>query len=252
MTLVLTTETTKLLGLTKNQAKALATLMKLGWLKPSQIRQESGLAQGSLYLVLKDLKARDFLHHRKIDNVWGITDKFVKVMHALNEIEIKESDQNSWDNIVQINYYLGKKPINELFKRLDTTNQKERVYSYQGLVGVKGWLETIGLNKILELNKNIKENNIVFERILPKSFINYLRPKLGEKWFDSYSGQATSTSLIDDEYFKSPAEVLIKGNSVYLIWMGKQKIIEVVSEDLAILFKSFFKYISDSNRKVKI
>lgn len=249
-------ELSSILGLSENERKIIkAILENPEGLIPTRLCKTTDLARGSVYLVLQNLKKRRLVDHHKNLNIWTKSQKlqniWVYVSRELIHGPKSESISNMHDAL-DIRVYSTKEAIVELYSKLVLTNQNQRVYSFQGLKEVKGWLNTVGLDKIIELNEKQKETQLIEERVLPRSYFKTLKKALGDRWVESYIGPMTSTSIIDDSYFDSPVELLIKGNSVFIVWMEKAKIIELISEDVAKLFKNMFRFIAENSKKVRV
>jgi len=142
--------------------------------------------------------------------------------------------------------------IRKLVLGIVKKHKEERLYAIQGDTIVNTWNDVVGLEKINEANRLIKKNNIITEMIFPFGFLEKQGPFLGKKWMEDFGDRAAITHEISEEYFNHSGQIWSFKDSLYLIAMKEEIVIEVRNSEIQKLILSMFKFIQDNSRKIDV
>lgn len=117
---------------------------------------------------------------------------------------------------------------------------------------VIGWNKVFGIDGTNELNQLIKQNRIIVEAVLPHGWFERQTKALGKKWAQDFEGRMSVTHSIEPEYFEHGGQAFIFKNSMYLMAMNEEIVIEVRNSEIQKLILSMFHFIQDNSRKFDV
>jgi DNA-binding MarR family transcriptional regulator len=251
-----TTETLKLLGLSKKEQKVL-TALQAGSDTPVKLSKATDVSRTAVYAILMNLKKRG-LANTHISNGkkhWSITaereieEVLYEAKRALLKIpEGREEIHGLSDASVII--HRGKEAVRKLINALLSDHKNERFYGFQGDVAAINWNEVFSLEETNRFNRNIKKNSIIVEAVLPDGWFERQTRELGVEWARDFEGRTTRVNVIDAEYFAHGGQVFIFKQSIYLMALGEELVIEIRNSEVQKMLLAFFKFIQDNSQVI--
>lgn len=163
----------------------------------------------------------------------------------------KELSLDRFDSTVLV--HKGAESIRELIRDMMKNNKQQTLYGIQGDVVSIGWNKVFGVEGTNELNRMIKENDISVEAILPFGWCERQIKLMGAEWAKDFEGRkATNSHEIDQEYFDHGGQIFIFNDSVYLMSMSEEVVIEIRNSEVQKLILSMFHFIQDNSRKFDV
>lgn len=212
-----TTESLKLLGLSKKELKVL-TAVQAGSNTPVKLSKVTDVSRTAIYAILQNLKKRGIIssHVQNGKKSFVLADErqveetLYAAKRALLKIpEGREEVHGLSDSTVIV--HRGKEAVLKALLSI-TKHKHERLYGLQGNTVQQGWDSIVGPEKINEFNHDLRKNDVITEAILPyewfEDHIADLGPKEGLKWAKGFMGRAYSTYLIDKKYFEHAGQIL--------------------------------------------
>ncbi len=254
----LSSEQIKLLGLSRKEIQVLDAL-RAGHSTPLLVSEHTKVSRPAIYEILARLHKRGLIKSNIKDGrkYWSQT-KDRDLEQALYETkkalfnfkEGVEEVQGLSDSMVVV--HRGDEAIRKLLRDILKNNKDARMYGIQGDVVVIGWNKVFGVEGTNELNRLIKKNRIIVEGIMPFGWFERQTKLLGKKWAQEFEGRMAVNHEINEAYFKHGGQVWIFKNSVYLIAMNEEIIIEVRNSEIQKLLLSMFSFIQDNSRKFDV
>lgn len=254
----LISEQIKLLGLSAKEVRVLNALRR-GQSTPLLISRYTKVSRPAVYEILTRLKTRGIAvkNIRNGKNYWSQV-KDVDLERSL--YETKKAFFGISENVEEIHglsdstviVYRGGEAIRKLLFGIIKDNKNKRLYAIQGDVVVIGWEKVFGTERTNEINRYIKKNSIIVEGIMPYGWFDRQSKLLGKKWARDFGGRMAVSHEVDEEYFKHGGQVWIFKNSVYLIAMNEELIIEVRNSEIQKLILSMFSFIQDNSQKFDV
>jgi len=254
----LSKENIRLLGLSHKEVKVLDAL-RAKKSTPLVISEYTKVSRPAVYEILVRLHKRGLIKSNIRDGkkywsqakerdleqeLYNTKKQFFDVEEGVEEV------RGLSDSTVIV--HRGEPAIRNLVLNIVKSYKEERLYAIQGEAIVNAWNDVVGLEKINEVNRIIKKNNIITEMIFPFGFLKKQGPLLGKKWMEDFGERAAITHEIDEEYFQHAGQIWAFKNSLYLIAMKEEIIIEVRNSEIQKLILSMFRFIQDNSRKIDI
>jgi hypothetical protein len=160
-------------------------------------------------------------------------------------------DLDRFDSTVLV--HKGAGSIRELLRDIMMNNTQQTLYGMQGNVVSIGWNKVFGVEGTNELNRMIKANDISVEAIIPIGWVEKQTRQMGVAWAKDFEGRkAPSTHEIDAGYFDHGGQIFIFNDSVYLMSMNEEVVIEIRNSEIQKLILSMFRFIQDHSRKFDV
>ncbi len=254
----LSPEHIKLLGLSRKEIAVLDAL-RAGSSTPLAISKDTGVSRPAVYEILTRLKNRGiakktvkngkaFWILAKRRDLDGEIYEMKRQLFSINE-GIEEIHGASDSTVI---VHRGGTAIRALLLSIFRDHKEQKLYGIQGDVVAIGWNKVFGIEGTNEINGWIKKNRIIVEGIIPHGWLERQVKLLGKKWADDFMGRAAITHEIDGSYFNHGGQVFIFKNSLYLIAMNEEIIIEVRNSEIQKLILSLFRFMQDNSKKIDV
>lgn len=253
-----TQEMLRLLGLSKKEQKVLA-LLQDGRNTPVKITKDADISRTAVYAILANLKKRGLVevHTQTGRKNWSLASErdIEKVLYAakrvlLNIPEGREEVAGLSDATVVI--HRGKEAVRAVINNLFAENSNERLYGFQGDVAAINWNEVFSVVETNRINRLIKQKGIIVNAVLPDGWFERQTRELGVEWAKDFEGRTTRTTTISDEYFKHGGQLFLFKNSIYLISLGEELIIEIRNSEIQKMLMAFFQFIEDNSHALDV
>jgi len=254
----LSNEQIRLLGLSRKEIRVFDAL-RSGDTTPLTISGHTKISRPAIYEILQRLKNRGLAKSNIINGkkYWSQAkdrdleeELYSTKRQLLNIKKGVEEVRGISDSMVVV--HRGGPAIRKLLNTIIKDNKDERLYGIQGDVVLIGWNKVFGVEGTNELNREIKKNRIIVEAIVPHGWLERQTKLLGEKWAKNFEGRMAVTHEIDEEYFKHGGQIWVFRNSLYLIAMNEEIIIEVRNSEIQKLILSMFRFIQDNSKKIDV
>jgi DNA-binding Lrp family transcriptional regulator len=251
-----TRELLKLLGLSKKEEKVLAALQS-GADTPLLLARATRVSRTAVYAILQNLKKRGLTHTHIMSGKkhWGLASEreIEETLYAAKRALLKipagrEEVHGLSDSTVII--HRGAEAIKKLIHGILADNKNQRFYGFQGDAAAINWNKTFTLEDTNRFNRAIKENSIIVDAILPDGWFERQTRELGVGWAKDFEGRTTRVNIIDQEYFRHGGQVFIFKQSIYLMALGEEIVIEIRNSEIQKMLLSFFKFIEDNSRVI--
>lgn len=251
-----TTETLKLLGLSKKEEKVLLAL-QAGSNTPVKLSKVTDVSRTAIYAILQNLKKRGIvtshIQNGKKSFVLADEREIEKTVYAakrtlLKNPEGREEIHGLSDSSVIV--HRGKEAVRKLMNALLSDHKNERFYGFQGDVAAINWNNVFNVEETNRFNRNIKKNSIIVEAVLPDGWFERQTRELGVEWAKDFEGRATRVNVIDQEYFAHGGQVFIFKQSIYLMALGEELVIEIRNSEIQKMLLAFFKFIQDNSQVI--
>ncbi len=251
-------EQVKLLGLSRSELRVLEALRE-GNTTPLLIAKHTKIRRPTVYQILPRLHkrglAKTFIRNGK--KYWryakdiDLEAALYDTKKALFDFEDgREEVASRSDSTVII--HRGAEAIRKLIRSMFRDHKNERLYGIQGDLVDIGWNKVFGVEATNELNRWVKSNLIIVEALVPFGFFERLTAQNGIGWAKDFEGRMSVNHEIGKEYFEHGGKIWIFKNSLYLIAMNEEIIIEVRNSEIQKLTLSMFRFIQDNSRKFDV
>lgn len=251
-----TTETLKLLGLSKKEQRALIAL-QAGSDTPVKLSKVTDVSRTAIYAILQNLKKRGIVasHIQNGRKTFALAAEreIEKVLYAAKRTLLKipegrEEVHGLSDSTVIIHRGNGavKKVINQIF----VENSNERLYGFQGDIAAINWNNIFSVQETNKINRLIKEKGFIVEAILPEGWLERSTKELGVQWAKDFEGRTTRVNEIDAEYFAHGGQMFIFKQSIYLMALGEELVIEIRNSEIQKMLLAFFKFMQDNSQVI--
>ena len=252
-----TAETLKLLGLSRKAQKVL-TALQAGSDTPVKLSKVTDVSRTAVYAILQNLKKRGIVTSR-IQNgrkTFTLADgrEIEEVLYATKRILLKipegrEEVHGLSDSSVVV--HRGTEAVRKVLNEMLSDNKNERFYGFQGDIAAINWNKVFTIQETNAFNRAIKRNHVIAEAILPEGWFERETKNLGVGWAKDFEGRTTRVNVIDQEYFRHGGQLFIFRESIYLISLGEELIIEIRNSELQRMLLSFFKFIQDNSQVIE-
>ncbi len=248
---MLSQETIGLLGLSKKEATVFSA-MQDGLDTPLKIAQATDVSRPGVYDILLSLKKRGLAgtHIRNGKKHWKILERkeiegrFFEAKRSLLKISKGTSEVFGVDDSVVI-VHRGAEAVRKLLNNMLGEHKQERLYGFQGDVAAINWNKVFTVAETNKINRLIKEKGIIVEAVLPNGWFERQTKELGVEWAKDFEGRTTRTTTIGEEYFQHGGQLFLFKNSIYLIALGEELIIEIRNSEIQKMLLAFFQFIKD-------
>ncbi|MCB9814582.1 hypothetical protein H6784_04165 [Candidatus Nomurabacteria bacterium] len=251
-------EQIKLLGLSTKEIKVLDAL-RAGNNTPLLINKAIKVSRPAIYEILVKLHKRGLVKTNIVNGkkYWSqakekdIEQNLYNTKKQLFNIDERVEEVHGLsDSTVMI--HRGGEAIRQLLYGIIKDHKEQRLLAIQGDVVVIGWEKVFGTEQTNEINRFIKKNAIIVETIMPFGWFERQTELLGKKWAEEFEGRSAISHEIAGDYFQHAGQIWMFKNSVYLIAMNEEIIIEIRHSEIQKLIKSMFEFIKDNSRKFDV
>ena len=249
-------ETLKLLGLSKKEQKVLIALQD-GLDTPLLLARATRVSRTAVYAILQNLKERGLAvtHIKNGRKHWSLTPErdIEEVLYAAKRALLKipkgrEEMHGLSDSTVVI--HRGADAVRKLINGMLSNHKHERFYGFQGDAAAVNWNKVFTIEETNRFNRDVKKNSIIMDSILPEGWFERQTRELGVRWAKDFEGRATRVNVIDQEYFKHGGQMFIFRESIYLISLGEELVVEIRNSEMQRMLLMFFKFIQDNSQLI--
>ena len=250
------TETLKLLGLSKKEQKVLIALQE-GNDTPVKLSKATDVSRTAVYAILQNLKKRGIVvsHIRNGKKTFALADEreIEETLYATKRTLLKipegrEEVHGLSDSTVII--HRGKDSIRKVLGDMLLAHKNERFYGLAGDNAGIHWNKTFSLQETNRFNRALKSNNIIAETILEDGLLERQTRELGVSWARDFEGRTTRVNVLDSEYFGYASQVFIFKQSIYLMALGEELVIEIRNSEIQKMLLTFIKFMQDNSRVI--
>ncbi len=251
-----TTETLKLLGLSKKEKQVLVALRD-GADTPLLLSRSTHVSRTAVYAILQNLKKRGLANTHIVSGKkhWSlapereIEETLYAAKRALLKIpEGREELHGLSDATVVI--HRGQESIRKVLGELLLAHKHERFYALVGDSAAAYWNDVFSLQETNRFNRALKANSIIAETIVQDGILERQTRELGVSWAKDFEGRTTRVNVIDAEYFAHGGQIFIFKQSIYLMALGEELVIEIRNSEIQRMLLLFFKFIQDNSQLI--
>ncbi|MSU56549.1 MAG: hypothetical protein EXS51_04585 [Candidatus Taylorbacteria bacterium] len=251
-----TSEMLKLLGLSKKEEQVLLALRD-GIDTPLLLTRATKVSRTAIYAILTNLKKRGLAntHVTSGKKHWALTPEreIEEVLYAAKRTLLKipegrEEVHGLSDSTVII--HRGPEAIRKVLGELLFAHKNERFYALIGDGAAEYWNKIFSLQETNRFNRALKKNNIIAETIIQDGFLERETRRLGVSWAKDFEGRTTKVNVIDSEYFAYGAQVWMFKQSIYLMALGEELVIEIRNSEIQKMLLTFLKFMQDNSRVI--
>jgi hypothetical protein len=246
----------EILGLSKKEEKVLVALRD-GIDTPLLLARATKVSRTAVYAILQNLKKRGLAHTHIVSGKkhWSLTSEreieevLYSAKRALLKIpEGREEIHGLSDSTVVI--HRGPESIRKVLGELLFAHKNERFYALIGDGAAEHWNTIFSLQETNRFNCALKKNNIIAETIIEDGFLERETRRLGVSWAKDFEGRTTRVNVIDAEYFAHGGQVWIFKQSIYLMALGEEIVIEIRNSEIQRMLLTFMKFMQDNSRVI--
>lgn len=251
-----TTETLKLLGLSKKELKVLIAL-QAGSDTPVKLSKVIDVSRTAIYAILQNLKKRGIVTSRvkngKRSFVVADEHEIEETLYAAKRTLLKipegrEEVHGLSDSSIII--HRGQESIRKVLGELLFAHKNERFYALIGDGAAEYWNKIFNLQETNRFNRALKRNNIIAETIIQEGVLERQTRELGVSWAKDFEGRTTRVNEIDAGYFAHGGQVFIFKQSIYLMALGEELVIEIRNSEIQKMLLMFIKFMQDNSRVI--
>lgn len=242
-----------LLGLSTKEQRVFLALKK-GAGTPLLLSRATKVSRPAVYAILGKLKKRRLVvsrivsgkKHWELDNEQKIEDALYETKRAVLDIPLgRQEIHGASDSSVII--YRGREAIRKMFFRLFEHHQHERFSGLQGDTSTIGWNKTFSTPETNKLNRQIKNNRLIVKAILPDGWFEDQTTMLGTDWAKDFEGRTTRVNFIAPRYFNNGGQVWVFKDSLFLMALNEEIVIEVRNSEIQKCLLAVFEFIEDTS-----
>lgn len=247
----------QLLGLTPKEQNVFFGLQN-GADTPLLLARETKVSRPAVYAILKNLKKRGLVISRITNGKkhWQLVGEkeMEEIIYETKRVLLKipkgrEELHGLSDSTVVI--HRGKDAIRSAMLNLFDDKKHERFFwGFQGDTSTIGWNKTFSVAETNRINRQIKNNGIITQAILPQGWFEEQTKLLGIEWAKDFEGRTTRFNVLDPKYFAHGGQCWIFKDSLYLFALNEELIIEIRNSEIQKMVLSIFEFIQENSRVV--
>jgi DNA-binding CsgD family transcriptional regulator len=247
----------QVLGLTAKEKRVLLALRE-GANTPLKLARETGVSRPAVYAILQNLHKRGIALKKTVNGKvhWELDTEhdLDKVIYDLKRSLLKIPEGNETihgrtDSSIIV--HRGKEAIRNLILHLFTDNKEERFFwGFQGDTATGAWSDHFTTAEINKVNREIKGNHIITEALLPTGWFESETKRLGVEWAKDFEGRTARVNVIDPKYFHHGSQVFIFKDSIYLLALKEELIIEIRNSEIQKMILAIFEFMQDNSRTI--
>jgi len=225
-------ETVQLLGLSAAENRLLKTLQS-GEFSVTDLSKTTKIKRTSLYPLLKKLKARGLVTTRRHGrrHRWHATSKQRLQTKLFSLAHHHEVTEETGDQIVGIipsqnseyHVYHGRAKLVQIYEEIGHLPRHTRLYGIQPNVSALSVMKKFPYDRLVQLNQNIKDREIIVEGVLQENFLDYwsshLKKQEVKRWHQlmkAYSGRLAVTTYVPADQLNFNSEIMFYENVVII------------------------------------
>jgi sugar-specific transcriptional regulator TrmB len=248
----------RMLGLSAAEEKVFEAIRE-GSTTPLQVHIRTGVSRTAVYNILNNLSKRRLVARYKesgkfyyrlqdsrelSEELYSLKAELLGSMSGRSELAIT----NDGDLIV----HRGIDTVRTTYKELFSRHKHERFVGFQGAEVLPLYKELLGLRYVNSINRTIKDNKMIVEGIIANTWRKSAASNFDDEWLKDYTGRMANIHEIENTYFDHLGEIYIFGETVYLISLADELVIEVTHSHIAKAIKSLIRYVMDHTKTVDI
>ncbi len=253
-----TKELTRLLGLSSKESKVLEAV-KDGFNTPLVISSKTKVSRPAIYEALNRFKKRGLVKtnikngkkYWSLVPVRSIEASLFDAKKFLLDVSDGVEEIRGVDDATVI-VHRGAEALHRVVQSISSDYKDKRIYMIQGDKVSPGWTRVFGLERINKFNRSLKKNQLISEMVVNPGLFERQIEEHGEKWAIDFEGRTAMTHYMDGEGFEHAGQIWIIKNSMYLMAIEEEVIIEVRNSDIQELVLSMFRFIQDHSRKIDV
>lgn len=249
-------ETLKLLGLSEKEEKVLLALQN-GLDTPLLLARVTKVSRTAVYAILQNLKKRGLAHTHIVNGKkhWSLTpereieETLYAAKRTLLKIPAGREELHGLSDATVI-VHRGQESIHKVLGDLLSAHKNERFYALVGDIAGVYWNKMFSLQETNRFNRTLKTNSIIAETIVQDGILERQTRELGVSWAKDFEGRITRVNSIDAEYFTHGGQIFIFKQSIYLMALGEELVIEIRNSEIQKMILSFFRFIQDNSQLI--
>lgn len=245
------------LGLSKKEERVLVALRDSAG-TPLELSRITKVSRPAVYAILQNLKKRGLVQSRVVDGrkQWRMCDvRHIDEVIAGAKRALLDTPQGSEEvygmSDSSVIVHRGAEAIKEAMLSLFANNTHERfLWGFQGDTSTIGWNRVFTVAETNRINRDIKNNHIITEAILPDGWFEKQTRLLGVGWAKDFEGRTTRVNVIDPKYFKHGGQCFIFKDSVYFFALNEELVIEVRNSEIQKMIRSLFTFMQDNSHVI--
>jgi hypothetical protein len=210
-----------------------------------------------VYVILQKLKKRGIADSRILEGKksWHFTNskELAETLYELKKSLLQLSDGR--EEVVGVEdstivVHRGKEAVRKIFFTMFMAHKQERFLALTDVTPLESWLATFTQEEINETNRIIKKNSLITELIVPMGWLEDHFNALGDEWARDYEGRTSSTVYADKKYFNHSGQIFAFKDSLYLLALDDQLVIEIRHSDIQKMILAMYSFIKDHGVKV--
>lgn len=227
-----------LLELSKKEERVLISLQNNND-TPLLLARKTKVSRPAVYAILQNLKKRGLADsyiirgkkrwrvasEREIENVlYAAKSTLLKIPAGRQEV------QGLSDATVVV--HRGAEAVRGVLVGMLSTHKNERFYGFAGDTSSIAWNKLFSLKETNQFNRTLKKNNIIAETILQEGLLERETKNLGIEWAKEFEGRTTKVNIVDRQYFENAAQMFIFRESIYIMALGEEIVIEIRNSEI--------------------
>ncbi len=244
------------LGLSKKEGKILVALQD-GLDTPVLLSKTTKVSRPAIYAILNNLKKRGLVgstisngkKHWSLTSERDIEEILYSAKRTLLKIpEGREEIHGRIDSAVIV--HRGERAIKKLMAYILLQHHNEKLHGLQGNVSSVGWDKMFKAEETNHFNAAIKKNGVIVEAILPQNWLELQIKELGVVWAQGFEGRTTQVNTIDTKYFAHGGQMFVFKNSLYLLALNEEIVIEIKNSEIQKMILALFSFIQENSRTI--
>ncbi len=254
-------EKLKILDLSVKEEKVLLAL-QAGQDTPLEIMRHTKVSRPAVYDICKKLKKRGLVESRINGGKksWKmVSDKeLADTLYETKKVLLKFSDGSEEmhgvsDSVITV--HRGKVAVKKVIMEMIKGRKNERflgLSDFSPSLLDEGWLTVLSTDDIHEFNRMVKRNSIIAELVAPSHWIEEHYKAMGNAWAKEYEGRTASSVYIDKKYFQHSGQIFAFNDTLYLLALKDQLVIEVRHSDIQKMILGMYEFIKENGKPVDV
>lgn len=253
---MLNSDDIKLLGLSRKEARVLGALRE-GADTPLLLARATRVSRPGVYDILRALRERGLVRsriangrkHWELVSRRELDERFYETKKALLALDEGERELYGVGDAAVI-IHRGVEVCRKVVQHITDDHKNERLYGFQSDVAANNWNHVFTLDDTNHFNKMVKKNGLIVEVVIPAGWFERQTKELGVEWAQHFEGRAARTTIVGEEYFRHGGQVFLFKESIYLIALHEELIIEVRNSEIQKMLLAFFRFMQEHSRAI--
>lgn len=246
-----------MLGLSSKEKRVFAALVS-GANTPLKLSRQTGISRPTIYTILKNLHGRGLIEshitsrhkHWELRNMQEIDRAIYELKRSLLQIpEGSEEIYGRADSVVIV--HRGKGAIKKVILNVFADGKQKRFFwGFQGDISTAEWHKVFTVAETNRINRDIKQNRVITEAVLPEGWLEEQTNTLGIGWAKDFEGRTARVNVIDPKYFRHGGQCWIFSDSLYLFSLSEELIIEIRNSEIQKMILATLGFMQDNSRVI--